>query len=132
MPGLDGLAGGGGVGDAVLVLGVDPEVVVGVDHQVPHPGVAGRDVGGDLGPLSPGLGVGLLDDVVGDGAAAVVPGGHPVEGQGLAGKVGGLDVPRGSRPGWREIRNMVSKATIWRKLERGHFDLRQSSRIKVS
>ena len=40
MPGLDGLAGGGGVGDAVLVLGVDPEVVVGVDHQVPHPGVA--------------------------------------------------------------------------------------------
>ena len=118
MPGLDGLAGGGGVGDAVLVLGVDPEVVVGVDDQVPHPGVAGGDVGGDLGPLSPGLGVGLLDDVVGDGAAAVVPGGHPVEGQGLAGKVGRLDVPRGSRPGWREIRNMVSKLLhIWRKLE---------------
>ena len=101
VPGLDGLAGGGGVGDAVLVLGVDPEVVVGVDDQVPHPGVAGGDVGGHLGPLSPGLGVGLLDDVVGDGAAAVVPGGHPVEGQGLAGKVGRLDVPRGSRPGWR-------------------------------
>ena len=109
MPGLDGLAGGGGVGDAVLVLGVDPEVVVGVDHQVPHPGVAGGDVGGDLGPLPPGLGVGLLDDVVGDGAAAVVPGGHPVEGQGLAGEVRRLDVPRGSRPRWRESGTMVSQ-----------------------
>ena len=98
MPGLDGLAGGGGVGDAVLVLGVDPEVVVGVDHQVPHPGVAGGDVGGDLGPLPPGLGVGLLDDVVGDGAATIVPGRHPVEREGLAGKVGSLDVPRRRRP----------------------------------
>ena len=36
-----------------------PEVVVSVDDEVPDPGVARRDVGGDLGPRAR-LGVGLL------------------------------------------------------------------------
>ena len=81
------------VGDAVVVLGVDPEVVLLVDGEVPDAAVGVGAVVADLGPTAGAL-LGPLDDVVGDGGAAVLERRAPVESEGLAGEVGAVDVAR--------------------------------------
>ena len=94
--GLDALVGVAGLGDAVLVLGEDAEVVLLVEGEVPHAGVGGGAVAADLLPVAGAL-LALLHDVVGDLAAAVVERRGPVEVEGLASEVRAVDASGNTR-----------------------------------